>query len=207
MDEKGFAESVFLNLQVGDPFRAKLGSVATLLVTGKRRRSAVLGVDGGLEVGDERVVINVPVLEFGISVPKVLGVTDILRVEKVAVGLVEGSERSVDVLHGAGTGEEGTVVVLDGDDVRIRVEVLPDGKGTVDVGVVEEKDGVKSAVVDHGHVTAVAHQTVDLVVNGLDRIVAGSGIGLDPSLVGKVLVFVILSEQVVKTVAVGFSSE
>ena len=184
MDEEGGLEREFVDADIGVPFAVGAGGavfegrgdgdgdvrVGLAFVEGEAARGEfVVGVvepfDGGAGVGGELRGRHAPVADFGDCVAKGAGGADIGGgVEGGAVIGVEGAQRRVDILDGAGVDGEGAVSGGLRANVGVWVEGLPDGEESIDVGVVQEEDRVEGAVAHSAH--PAADQAVDGVVDG-----------------------------------------
>lgn len=69
--------------------------------------------------------------------------------------------------------------------------------------MVEKENGVKSGIVDNTHMPTVTNQTMDLVVNRLNTVIATTTGSCNPSFVAEIGVVGVRSEKVVQAVAKG----
>lgn len=173
VDVEGGVEGEFVDADVGVPFAVLAGGAvleargdgdgyALVLAFGEEgiveaaRSELVVGVvelfDGRAGVGGDLRGGEGPVADFGDGVAKGAGRAHIGGgVERGAGVGVEGREACVNVFGCAGGDGEGAALVGLRSNVGVRVDCLPDGEETIDVGVVEEEDWVKGAVGDKAH--------------------------------------------------------
>ena len=111
---------------------------------------------------------------------------------------MEGRHGEVGIDRGGDVGGVGGTAGHSRLDVRVGVNVRPHSPQTIDLSVVEEKDGVESRVVEVGHVATAASEGVDRVVHRLQTVNSRAVPGSDKGLVGEDIEASVCSEEVVQ---------